>query len=114
MGVPTSGVVSADYKDDGQIRVATYESGQASFEVLFPPAFDKVTEMVVAQDYSRFALIRRKCETAVSRTTRMAIGASCILWAQMLREDDVAEPKGNDDEVEYYIISEAGVALPES
>lgn len=113
MGVPSQGVVAADYKKDEQIRVASYFRNDSPSESPFGVAFDKTVEMVAAKEYDRFALIRNKCERTYLRNTGSTIGVSCVLWAQMLADGAVAEPKGAQDKVEYFTLSDTGVATPE-
>ena len=113
LGVPTEGVTSADYKDDQQLRVSSFYPANRSGAV-YQEAFDRVVEMVADQGIKRFALIRRKCETTrMTQPVNREIGSSCVLWAQMLEEGETAEPKGKNDEVSYYVISESGEATPE-
>ena len=106
LNIPTEGVMDADYKDDEQIRVVSRTSRQ--YENPAPIAFERIVEMVSARGYSRFALIRNKCESSTIQPAGVFAGTNCYLWAQMLEEGEEAQPKGSDDEVVYYTISATG------
>lgn len=103
------GILSADYKKDNQIRVASGDRVRNPHQI----AFDEVVHMVRQKSYSRFAITRDKCESTILAVTRQVMLNTCIIWAKMLLPGEIASPQGKKDQVTYFAISETGVASME-